>query len=59
LLVLEKADQRNFMSSQPDKTEAELKQLWLGKVPPLTPEQIDVALQLWQKIKTRTEREKR
>jgi hypothetical protein len=58
LLTLEKADQGNFMSSQADKTEAELKQLWSGKVPPLTPEQRDVALQLWQKIKTRREREK-
>ena len=46
------------MSSEADKTQAELKQLWLGKVPPLTPEQINVALQLWQKIKTRREREK-
>jgi hypothetical protein len=46
------------MSSQAEKTEAELKQLWSGKVPPLTPEQIDIALQLWQKIKTRREREK-
>jgi hypothetical protein len=46
------------MPSQADKNEAELKQLWSGKVPPLTPEQIDIALQLWQKIKTRREREK-
>lgn len=47
------------MSSEADKTEAELKQLWLGKVPPLSAEQIDIALQLWQKIKTRREREQR
>ena len=44
------------MSSEADKTEAELKQLWSGKVPPLTPEQISVALQLWQKIEMRRER---
>jgi hypothetical protein len=46
------------MSSEAEKTEAQLKQLWVGKVPPLTSEQIDVALQLWQKIKIRREREK-
>ena len=47
------------MSSEADKTEAQLEQLWVGKVPPLTPEQISVALDLWQKIKMRREREKR
>jgi len=46
------------MSSEVDKTEYQLKQLWAGKVPSLTPEQTDVALQLWQKIKSRREREK-
>ena len=40
-----------------DMTQAELKQLWLGNVPPLTPGQIDIALQLWRKIKARRERE--
>ena len=40
-----------------DMTQAELKQLWSGNVPPLTPEQIDIALQLWRKIKARRERE--
>ena len=40
-----------------DMTQAELKQLWSGEVPSLTPEQIDIALQLWRKIKVRRERE--
>ena len=40
-------------------TQAELKQLWSGKVPPLTSEQIDIALQLWRKIKARREREQK
>lgn len=56
--MLEKSGQGNFMSSEADETEIHLRQLWVGKVPPLTPEQISVALQLWQKIKTRREREK-
>jgi len=58
LLTVEKLAQGNFVPSQEDKTEVELKQLWCGKVPPLTLEQIDVALQLWQKIKTRKKQEK-
>ena len=40
-----------------DMTQAELKQLWSGEVPPLTPEQVGIALQLWRKIKARRERE--
>lgn len=40
-----------------DSCQAELNNLWLGKVPPLTPEQVEVALKLWQKIKARKERE--
>lgn len=56
--MVEKSGQGNFMSSEADETEAQLKQLWAGKVPPLTPEQIGVAVQLWQKIKMRREREK-
>ena len=46
------------MSFKPnDGIQVELKQLWGGKVPPLTPEQIDLSLKLWQKIKTRKQRE--
>jgi hypothetical protein len=47
------------MSREPtDSSEAELKQLWGGgKVPALTPEQTDLSLKLWQKIKTRKLRE--
>ncbi len=45
-------------SDEADTIEAELRQLWSGKkVPPLTSEQIDIALQLWRKIKARRERE--
>ena len=42
-----------------DSIQAQLKQLWSGKVPPLTPEQTDIALQLWRKIKARREREQK
>jgi hypothetical protein len=34
-----------------DSTQAQLKQLWGGFVPSLTPEQIDLSIQLWEKIK--------
>ena len=59
LILDEKFAQGNFMLSddEADMTQAELKQLWSGEVPPLTPEQIDIALQLWRKIKARRERE--
>ena len=40
-----------------DNKQAELRQLWAGKVPPLTPEQTEVSLKLWQKIKVRRQRE--
>ncbi|WP_158260573.1 hypothetical protein [Chlorogloea sp. CCALA 695] len=42
-----------------DITQAELKQLWSGEVPPLIPEQIDIELQLWRKIKARREQEQK
>lgn len=43
---------------QSASSEAELRQLWGGgKVPPLTPTEIDLSLKLWQKIKTRKQRE--
>lgn len=46
------------MLQQPnDSTQAELKQLWGGRVPTLTPEEIDLSIKLWQKIKARRERE--
>ena len=45
------------MSFKPQSnTQAQLKQLWGGFVPPLTPEQIDIALKVLQKIKTRKQR---
>ncbi len=45
------------MSFKPqDGTKAELKQLWGGFVPPLTPEQINLSLKLWQKIQARKQR---
>ena len=41
-----------------DSRKADLKQLWGGgKIPPLTPEETDLSLKLWQKIKTRKQRE--
>lgn len=44
----------------PDPSTIDLQQLWGGgKVPPLTPEQTDLSLQLWQKIKTRKQREQK
>ncbi len=37
--------------------EEELKQLWGGgRIPPLTREQIELSLRLWQKIKKRKQR---
>jgi len=46
------------MSFQPNSSvQAALKQLWGEKVPSLTPEQIDLSIQIWQKIKTRKQRE--
>lgn len=49
------------MSSESvDSRQADLKQLWGGgNVPPLTPEQTDLSLKLWQKIKTRKQREQK
>ncbi len=46
------------MSQQPnDSTQVDLKQLWGGRVPVLTPEQADLAIKVWHKIKARRERE--
>ena len=47
------------MSLEPtDSRKEELKQLWGGgKVPPLTVEQTDLSIKLWQKIKKRKQRE--
>jgi hypothetical protein len=46
------------MSFNPeDNAQTELKQLWGRNVPPLTPEQIDLSIKLWQKIKVRKQRE--
>ena len=61
LIINKKFAQDNFMSSddEVDMTQAELKQLWSGEVPPLTLEQADIALQLWRKIKARREREEK
>ena len=56
LVMSGKAVECSLMSSEADSNQTELKELFLGKVPPLTAEQINVALQVWQKIKTRRER---
>ncbi|HEY9710493.1 MAG TPA: hypothetical protein V6D48_19955 [Oculatellaceae cyanobacterium] len=47
------------MSLEPtDSNKEELKQLWGGgKVPPLTVEETDLSLKLWQKIQKRKQRE--
>lgn len=43
-----------------DKCKAELRKLWGGgKVPSLTPEETDLSLKLWNKIKTRKQREQK
>lgn len=45
------------MSFKPqDDTQEVLKHLWGGFVPPLTAEQVDMAIQLWQKIRSRKQR---
>lgn len=47
------------MSLEPtDSNKEELKQLWGGgKVPPLTVEETDLSIKLWQKIQKRKQRE--
>lgn len=46
------------MSLKPKDTPlTELKQLWGESIPSLTPEQIELSIQLWNKIKVRRERE--
>ena len=49
------------MSVEPSvNKEAELRQLWGGgTVPPLSPKEIDLSIKLWQKIKTRKQREQK
>lgn len=49
------------MSSElPDTSKADLRQLWGGgKVPSLSSEEIDLSLKLWQKIKSRKQREQK
>ena len=49
------------MSFEPSaSSEAELRQLWGGgKVPPLTPREMELSIKLWQKIKTRKQREQK
>jgi len=51
----------SFMSRETtDICKAELQQLWGGgEVPPLTPEQTELSLKLWEKIKNRKLREQK
>lgn len=42
---------RGGLMSRQNDNQAELKQLWGGKVPHLTPEQVELSIQLWRKIK--------
>ena len=46
------------MSCEAYENEKQLKQLWGGKVPHLTPEQVDLSIQLWRKIKLRKQQAK-
>lgn len=46
------------MVKQPDNiSQSELKQLWGEFVPPLTPEQVNLSVKLWQKIQARKRRQ--
>lgn len=47
------------MSSQPQDNKQALKQLWGRNVPPLTKDEIEMSLKVWQKIKARKQREQR
>lgn len=48
------------MSFKPeDNTQTELKQLWGSNVPPLTADEIDLSIKVWQKIKARKQREQK
>lgn len=42
-----------------DSEQTELKRLWGSFVPPLTPEQIELSIKIWEKIKTRKQREQK
>lgn len=41
-------------SKSNENTQTVLKQLWGRNVPPLTEEQIELSIKVWQKIKART-----
>jgi hypothetical protein len=46
------------MPQQPDNANlSQLKQLWGEFLPPLTPEQAQLSVQLWQKIQARKQRQ--
>ena len=48
------------MSFKPkDSSQAELKHLWGGFVPALTPEQTELSVKLWQKIEARKQLEQK
>lgn len=40
-----------------DSNQAVLKNLWGRNVPPLTSEEVELSIQVWQKIKARRQRE--
>ena len=46
------------MSVQSNDSHQALKQLWGEFVPPLTPEQVELATRVWQKIKVRKQQQK-
>lgn len=49
------------MSYEPStNSEAQLRQLWGGgKVPPLSPKEIELSIKLWQKIQNRKQKEQK
>jgi len=42
-----------------DSDQAALRDLWGGNVPPLTPQEIELSVKVWQKIKARKQREQK
>ena len=47
------------MLHESNKNTQILKQLWGRNVPPLTEDQIDLSIKVWQKIKARKQREQK
>lgn len=48
-----------MLSKFNENTQSVLKQLWGRNVPPLTEDQIDISIKVWQKIQARKQREQK